>query len=288
MNSCHPNIKFTYELEENNKITFFDVLINRISFGEIETSACRKKSNTEIYISWYSHAPSHWKIGTLGNLITRAKNISPTGDLLKHEIEHLKIVFCSINDFPKNDVNNIIQQELLKALKQQDVISDSQENCKNLQLILQYTGNQGTPFTSKMKKQLKKVLPDNVKTMVTYQSKKLTSKFPAKEKIDFQYQNNIVYHVKCPNPNCKDDYIGETDRRVIERVIDHNKRDKKSHTLKHSRDKLHTHLWELDFKLLGNNYQSNIKRKISESLFIRQLKPSLNKQDKSIPLNLCN
>ena len=139
-----------------------------------------------------------------------------------------------------------------------------------------------------MKKQLRKVLPDNVKTVVTHQSKKLVSKFPVKDRIDFQHQNNVVYYGKCPNPNCKDDYIGETDRRLIERVIDHNKRDKKSHMLKHSRDKLHNHVWEDDSKLLGNNYQSNIKLKISESLFIRQLKPSLNKQDKSIPLNLYN
>ena len=51
---------------------------------------------------------------------------------------------------------------------------------------------------------------------------------------------------------------------------------------------MHTHVWEDDFKLLGNNYQSNIKWKINESSFIRQLKPSLNKQDKSIPLNLYN
>ena len=42
-----------------------------------------------------------------------------------------------------------------------------------------------------MKKQLKKVLPDNVKTMVTYQSKKVASKFPVKDKIDFQHQNNV-------------------------------------------------------------------------------------------------
>ena len=70
------------------------------------------------------------------------------------------------------------------------------------------------------------MLPDNVKTMVTYQSKKLASKLPMKDKIDFQHQNNVVYYGKCPNANCKDDYIGETDRKVIERVIDHNKRDK--------------------------------------------------------------
>ena len=58
--------------------------------------------------------------------------------------------------------------------------------------------------------------------------------------------------------------------------------------LKHSRDKLHTRVWVDDFKMLGNNYQSYIKRKISEFLFIRQLKSSFNKQEKSIPLNLLN
>ena len=155
-------------------------------------------------------------------------------------------------------------------------------------MISPYAGKEGTQLTSKTEKQLKKVLPDNIKTMVACQSKKLASKFPLKDKIDFQHQDNVVYYGKCPNPNCKDDYRGETDRRIIDRVIDHNKLDKKSHMLKHSRDKLHTHIWEDDFKLLGNNYQSNIKRKISESSFIRQLKPSLNRQDKSVPLNLYN
>ena len=98
-----------------------------------------------------------------------------------------------------------------------------------MQLILSYAGKQGAQLTSKMKKLLKKVLlPDHVKTMVTYQSKKLASKFPVKDKIDFQHQN-VVYYGKCPNPNCKDDRISETDWRVIERVINHNKQGKKSH-----------------------------------------------------------
>ena len=65
--------------------------------------------------------------------MTRAKNINSTKDLLNHKIEHLKTVFCNINDSPKNVVNNIIQQELLKPLKQQNFINDSQENCKNSQ-----------------------------------------------------------------------------------------------------------------------------------------------------------
>ena len=152
LNSYHPNIKFTYELEENNEITFLDVLINRISFNEIETSVYWKESNTDIYISWYSHAPLQWEIGTLRNLITRAKKISSTEDLLNLELEHFKTVFCNINDFPKNVVNNIIQQELSKSITQQDLVSDTQESCKNLKLILPYAGKQGAQLTSKIKK----------------------------------------------------------------------------------------------------------------------------------------
>ena len=54
--------------------------------------------------------------------------------------------------------------------------------------------------------------------MATFQNK-TASKFPVNDKINFQHQNNVVYYGECPNPNCKDDYIGGTDRRVMERVI---------------------------------------------------------------------
>ena len=50
-------------------------------------------------------------------------------------------------------------------------------------------------------------------------------------------------------------------RRIVERIQGHNSRDKNSHLLKNPREKGHTNVWENDFKILGNNYQSNIKRK---------------------------
>ena len=37
--------------------------------------------------------------------------------------------------------------------------------------------------------------------------------------------------------------------------IDHNKRDKNSHILKHFREEGHSHVWDKDFKVLNNNYQ---------------------------------
>ena len=116
-----------------------------------------------------------------------------------------------------------------------------------------YSGNQGNKLLSKMKKQLKKTLSEDVNTMISYKSTKLSTKFPVKDKTDFQHKNNVVYHSKCPSEGCRENYIGETNRRIAERIKDHNNSGKNSHLLKHARQKRHTHVWENDFKILVNN-----------------------------------
>ena len=285
LHSYHPNIKFTYELEPNNKLAFFDVSARRTNDNKVETSVYRKATCTNIYINWHSHAPSNWKIGILRNLIKRAKSSEL---LLRNEISYLRNIFTEYNDFPLKVVYNIIDQELSPLVQQETTKPENKETQQTLQLMIPYSGNQGRKLLSKMKKQLKKTLPEDVNTMISYKSTKLSTKFPVKDKTDFQHKNNVVYHSKYPNEGCHENYIGETNRRIVERIQDHNSRDKNSQLLKHAREKGHTHVWENDFKILGNNYQSNIKRKISESLFIRQLKPTLNANEKSFPLHLFN
>ena len=112
--------------------------------------------------------------------------------------------------------------------------------------------------------------------MISYRSAKFSTQFPTKDKTYFQHKHNVVYYGKCPNEGCKDDYVGKTKRRIVERIKDHNSKDNSSHLLKHARENSYTHVWEKVLHILDNNYQSNFKRKISESLFIKQLKPTLN------------
>ena len=228
-----------------------------------------------------------WKIGTLRNLVKRTKTVCSTTVLLHQEIEHLKAVFTGINEYPIKTVNTIINQELHRSQRLQNTVINN-EGIKKVQIMLPYNGKQDNKLLSKMKKHLNKSLPTEVKTTVTYQSKKLGTKFQLKDKTRFNHRNNLVYYSKCPNKTCNEDYVGETDRRNEERIMDHNKRDKNSHLLKHSREKNHQHVWENDFKVLGNNYRSNVKRKISHAIFIKQLKPSLNVKEKSTQLQLYN
>ena len=58
--------------------------------------------------------------------------------------------------------------------------------------------------------------------------------------------------MKCSAENCSDDYIGESARRIIERVKDHGRRDTKSHVFKHSSEKEHVEVTQEDFKIKNN------------------------------------
>ena len=125
-----------------------------------------------------------------------------------------------------------------------------------------------------MKKQLKKSIPSNIRICITYKDTKLSTRFPVKERTKFEHRHDIVYFSHCPNVTCNETCVGETDRRIKERIMDHDKGDKSSYLLNQARETQHTHVWNDDFKILNGNYKSRIKRKISEALHIRTLKPT--------------
>ena len=68
-----------------------------------------------------------------------------------------------------------------------------------------------------MNNSLKRILPDNVKTRVTYTGQKLGTKFQNKDKTKDQHKHNLVYYSKCSEPTCNEDDLGKTGRRIIER-----------------------------------------------------------------------
>ena len=185
--------------------------------------------------------------------------------LLEKELSYLRNIFCKINNYPFKLVNDIIKKEIEKVNNVTNIENENNtENKDKVQILLPYAGTQGDNLINKMNKQLKKHLPQDIKVITTYQGTKLSSRFSVKDKVTFEHKHNLVYYGKCPEKECKDDYIGETDRRIRERIIDHNKRDKSSHLLRHAREHKHTHVWDNNFKILNSNYNSKIKRKISE------------------------
>ena len=146
---------------------------------------------------------------------------------------------------------------------------NNDEDQKQHLLILPYKGYKEEQVVNSMRKQLNVVLPRNVKMRTCCTGKRLrSSSFKTKYRTKFNHEHDLIYHVKCPEESYTDDYIGESDRRVIESVKDHNGRDKSSHILRHSIEKNHTEITVNDFKVIERNYRNNVrKQKVAEALF---------------------
>ena len=57
------------------------------------------------------------------------------------------------------------------------------------------------------------------------------------------------------NPECDESYVGETGRRLQDRVDEHSGKDRKSNILRHSYQKNHKNISRNNFQILGNGYK---------------------------------
>ena len=68
LNNFDPNITFTYEVEEDCKLPFLDVLLIQKGNSIVTTVYC-KTTTCNIYLNWKSFDLTTWKRGTLKTLV---------------------------------------------------------------------------------------------------------------------------------------------------------------------------------------------------------------------------
>ena len=110
-------------------------------------------------------------------------------------------------------------------------------------------------------------------------AKKINSYFNNKDDIIKEHKHDNVYQFLCSENGFNATYIGESRRRLAERIIDHNGRDNKLHIIKHSIQQNHPIITNDQFEIINIGFRSNFKkRKIAEALAIRHKKANLNIQ----------
>jgi hypothetical protein len=281
LNSFNKNIKFTYELETDNKIAFLDVMLMRQQ-GEIETTVYRKPTSNDIYIHWQSVAPKSWCFSTLKSLILRAYKVCSSGIHRELEIEHLRKAFMNVNGYPAWAITKMI-----KAVDEGTRAPEGETTTRPAMLSVPYKGKEGEKLIHSLNKCLTSVTTDDKSMQVVYKGTKLGSQFKTKDKTKVEHIHNIVYKVQCPADNCGATYVGETGRRLAVRAMEHGHRDGRSYVSGHSRICGHQPVSLGDFRVLTNNIRGSLhKRRIVEALYIRELAPTLNKQGASVQLSL--
>jgi hypothetical protein len=118
INSKHPNIKFTTELEEGGKISFLDILIQK---GDncTKTSTFRKKTFTGLITKFNSFIYSRYKEGLIACLLYRALKICSDLETFGREVDWLRELFIR-NRFPVGVFNKVWRNFKKKNLPNQD------------------------------------------------------------------------------------------------------------------------------------------------------------------------
>jgi hypothetical protein len=258
LNSLHPKIKWTCEIEKDHKINFLDILITRTGEGN-QTTVYRKESASDRYIHFSSAQAWQEKVAAMRTLKHRALTYCSTPKALEDELNHLHTVFLQ-NGFPNETIQKILFKEkpnTEKLAQEVEILNvetgdyEIQSKAKDFSLAFFAPFH---PRANRMFKMLKnKFGIDTVykKTKTLGSILKHTSRTP----VDKFTKQNIVYKVPC---QCLKAYIGESKRKLGTRLKEHqaqckqtdktNKVKKDSYNdtgipLHHKKEK-HEFLWE--------------------------------------------
>ena len=117
-NSIHPNIEFTIETENENKLPFLDVLVTRANIDTC-TSVYRKGTFTGLYFHFSSFMPQNYKVSLIASLIYRCYMLSKSKSYECFD-EGVKTItnFLKLNSFPGHLINSTIYKVLDKIYTQ--------------------------------------------------------------------------------------------------------------------------------------------------------------------------
>ena len=104
-----------------------------------------------------------------------------------------------------------------------------------------------------------------------------------KTKTKDEHKHDLTYHAKCPE--CDESYVGETGRKLKDRVDEHSGKYSKFNIVR----QFCKNVSRNNFQILGDGYKKiKFKQKLSETLCVKELCPSLNTQETSVALELFN
>jgi hypothetical protein len=108
LNSLHPTIKWSKQIEENGQMPYLDILIIKTP-SRTETTVYRKPSHSDRYTHFTTTQAWREKIITITTLRERAEIYCSTDELKQKELQHLENTFTQ-NGYPKQIIHRYLYQ----------------------------------------------------------------------------------------------------------------------------------------------------------------------------------
>lgn len=280
-NNYHDRLKFTHEVEDNNKINFLNTTVLRKD-GTLITNWYRKPTFSGRYINYFSNHPYKYKINTVINLVDHAILLS--NDQFHGENINLVKQILINNCFPSDLVNKIIKKRLgyLKHHKNQN------EPQADKQINFDVTSCITLPFIKNLSENIKYSLSKVGLNVLYSVPKKLNTIIKrGKDSIPKLNHTEIVYKINCKN--CQFSYIGQTKRHLSTRIKEH-RNNIKMHESNFSVISKHRvefeHEFDWDNPIILHNERHTRKRELAEMFYIKKTNYTLNAQKDTDNLNI--
>ena len=288
LNSKHPNIKFTCEVENNDTLPFLDVLVSRKS-GSFTTSVYRKPTFTGLGMQYLSFIPEGFKRNSIKTLLYRCYEVCSNWISFHKEIEFLSNFFQN-NGFPLGIIEETVRNFLDTRMGTKPTGDVPKVDTHYIKLP--YYGHLSFVIRKQLHSLLKQFYPD-VKFVMIFSNKfTIGSMFKYKDNLPTTLISNVIYEFKCSSCNAR--YIGETVRNLALRFSEHKGVSARTGRplASPSFSAIRSHSLQSDHPFSINDF-TILKRasqptdtKLLEALYIKHLSPSLNNQITSVSLNI--
>ena len=209
LNLLHPALNFTVEKEQNNSLSFLDVLVEKEGTGFL-TSVYRKPTFTGQYIRWNSFSPKSRKISLIKTLVHRALMIC-SKTKLGSELDRVKQLLIE-NGYPDDVLISCIKQKLANFAAEKPC---GPEKCP-VYLKLPWIGNVSSRFENQINKAITSCFYA-VKPRVVYNTKVMLPS-AKKDSVPTTQKSCVVYEFSC---RCEARYVGRTTQRLADRIKQH-------------------------------------------------------------------
>ena len=289
INEQHNNMVFKPDYENDNEISFLDILVTRKQDNTFNTNIYRKPTFSGVYSNFSSFMPKSYKKSLVLTLIYRLYNIVSIPSILTDELKKLKDILFR-NGYPLFFIENCIKL-FFKNIRNTDN-ADNTDNKDDIIIVLPYLGVVSAQIRSKFKKLFKKSLPNYNIKVINKSTLRMSNLFSFKDKFPSSLTSNIVYMYRCSG--CNATYVGMTTRHRKVRVSEHMGVSARTGeavvgttitAVRQHRSSRCNMIIDDDFSILTKG-DSSYELGIMESIMIKKLKPELNRDQKSVPLYL--
>ena len=293
MNNKHRNIRFTKENENEGKLNFLDVQVNkRNSIGNYSfvLNIFRKATFTGQGLNFYSYTYWNFKVNSIKTLLVRAHRLCSTWQDFHNEVQFL-LKFFKTNAYPEWVVYNTIKKFLTSLFLDKPQISIAPK----MKMYIKF------PFISNVcsdyiRRELNKFLaykyPHIDFNFLFVNNFTVKSLLSHKEKLPSDLCSGLVYLYECDV--CGATYLGQSKRGLRTRASEHLGVSSRTGNplVNPAQSKVRDHI-EIcgsrrtvsSFRVL-RSLQCALSLRIYESLEIHFRKPSLNLEGSSHPLTL--